>query len=429
MGSAICCAGSGLCCAGQVVCKSACCLCESCGITPKNFPRVTYVLFDFFWVGISIVLMFTLQPLFAKFPDLLHCNSASGGGASCFGTSAVLRMSFTLFSLHALVLVTIAPRIACSSAFHDGCWFFKFLFVIGVYIGVFWIPNNFYWGWAWLCRVVSGLYLVLQILLLVVVAYTVNDKLVTAVENGNQAAAGFLVGMTVLINCGTLAFLAMQYFWFHACAGFVVVVTYTLVFCLAFFLVVLFRTRQDASVFTSSIVSAYITFLSWSALASSPDSACNPFATNSANLATQIVLGGFFTFVSLFGVSVMSTRSNAPAKTDTKAIGENAKSVIAEDEDESRPQNLVGGRSAEELAVYPVTSQTLVFQGVMLVATLYYPMLVTNWGDPRINNDQNNFYDANTGSFWVKLVSQWVCIGLYTFSLLAPLCCRDREFY
>ena len=69
------------------------------------------------------------------------------------------------------------------------------------------------------------------------------------------------------------------------------------------------------------------------------------------------------------------------------------------------------------------------FQGVLLVATLYYPMLITNWGDPRINDNPDNFFNANTSSFWIKLVAQWVCIGLYSFSLLAPLCCKDRDFY
>ena len=148
MGGALCCIGSAACCAGELCCKTLCCLCSSCGISPKNFPRLTYALFDFFWVGISIVLMFTLQPLFEKYSTFLHCNDESGGGASCFGTSAVLRMSFTLFLFHLFVLFTIIPRIQCSSAFHDGCWFFKFLLIIGVYIGVFWIPNDFYYGWG-----------------------------------------------------------------------------------------------------------------------------------------------------------------------------------------------------------------------------------------------------------------------------------------
>lgn len=159
--SALCCAGSGLCCAGQTCCRALCCLCESCGITPKNFPKVSYVLFNFFWVGIALLLMFTLQPLFEEYSDTLYCNEESGGGSSCFGTSSVLRMSFVLFLFHLLILMVIAPRVKCSSVFHDGCWCFKFLLVIALFILVFWIPNDFYWGWAHFARIASGFYLVL----------------------------------------------------------------------------------------------------------------------------------------------------------------------------------------------------------------------------------------------------------------------------
>lgn len=160
MGGLLCCAGSAACCAGQICCKSLCCLCDSCGVNPKNFPKITYVLFNAFWIAISIILMFTLQPLFEKYDYFLNCNEESGGGYSCFGTAAVLRMSFTLFIFHSIVLLSILPRVQCSSVFHDGCWGFKFLFVIALYIAVFWIPNDFYWGWAHFARIVSGLYLI-----------------------------------------------------------------------------------------------------------------------------------------------------------------------------------------------------------------------------------------------------------------------------
>lgn len=123
--------------------------------------------------------MFTLQPLFEKYDDYLNCNEESGGGSACFGTSAVLRMSFVLFIFHAIILLSILPRAKCSSALHDGCWCLKFLFVIGVYIAVFWIPNEFYRGWAHFARIASGLYLVVQVILLIIVAYTINDKLVS----------------------------------------------------------------------------------------------------------------------------------------------------------------------------------------------------------------------------------------------------------
>ena len=61
-------------------------------------------------------------------------------GSSCYGTSAVLRMSFTLTVFHVLILVLISPRLGCCSAIHDGIWPAKLLFIIGVYIGSFWIP-------------------------------------------------------------------------------------------------------------------------------------------------------------------------------------------------------------------------------------------------------------------------------------------------
>jgi len=131
------------------------------GIQPKNFSKIAYVIFDLFWFGIAIALMFTIAPLFEKY-DWLYCNEESGGGDSaCLGTAAVLRMSFVLFLFHLFVLLMLLPRGICSSIYHDSCWFCKFLIVIGGFIGVFWIPNSFYYGWAHFARFASGMYLVL----------------------------------------------------------------------------------------------------------------------------------------------------------------------------------------------------------------------------------------------------------------------------
>ena len=181
MCGAFCCIGTAACCAGEIFCSLACCLCKACGIKPKNFPRITYVLFDFFWIMISFLLMFILKPAFEHF-SWLDCNSASGGGSACFGTSAVIRMSFVLFIFHLLILLIIIPRATCSSNFHDGLWLLKFLLILGLYIAVFWIPNSFYMGWAWFARIVSGIYLILQCLLIIIGAYAINDFVVGTYE-------------------------------------------------------------------------------------------------------------------------------------------------------------------------------------------------------------------------------------------------------
>jgi hypothetical protein len=54
--------------------------------------------------------MFILKPLFDRV-DWLDCPEESGGSSACFGTSAVIRMSFTLFIFHLLVLIMAAPRL------------------------------------------------------------------------------------------------------------------------------------------------------------------------------------------------------------------------------------------------------------------------------------------------------------------------------
>ncbi|CDW84436.1 UNKNOWN [Stylonychia lemnae] len=433
-----CCAGQAACCAGEAFCRVICCACKACGVNPKNFAKISYVLFDTFWVAISILLMFTLQPLFEKYDYLLECNEESGGGSACFGTSAVLRMSFVLFIFHLMILLTILPKIPCSSIFHDGCWTIKFLIVVAIYIAVFWIPNNFYWGWAHFARIVSGLYLIIQVILLIIVAYSLNDKLVGEFENGNGCLGGVLISITTIFTLGSIAFIVMQYIWFRECAGPIVIVTYTLVFVIIFYALIPIRTRKDSSIFTSSMVSAYVVFLSWSAIASMPDEQCNPFLYKDENLVSQIIIGGFFTFSSLIGISVLTTNKNVKSggpNDNDKKIGENAKYVLAEDMEEAKPENLdnveVNGqvKSPRELGIFPITSSTLIFQFIMLLASLYYPMLITNWGDPKINDNKSNFFQANWISFWVKLCSQWVCIALYSFSLLAPLLCKNRDFY
>lgn len=54
------------------------------------------------------------------------------------------------------------------------------------------------------------------------------------------------------------------------CGGNLAIMCVTLLCGIAMYVLVLFRTRNDASVFTSSLVLAYCLFLQWSAFSSSP---------------------------------------------------------------------------------------------------------------------------------------------------------------
>ena len=61
-------------------------------------------------------------------------------------------------------------------------------------------------------------------------------------------------------------------------------------------------------------------------------------------------------------------------------------------------------------------------------------MLLTDWSsqpafNARATRLDSASYDTSLGSFWVKLVSQWICLLLYAWTLLAPYCLREyRDF-
>ena len=87
------------------------------------------------------------------------------------------------------------------------------------------------------------------------------------------------------------------------------IITGTLVASVACYAIVFFETREDASLLTSSVVVAYLSYLQWSALSSRPNDECNPFEFSNSNTVLQIVIGAIVTVVSLLVISA-STKSS-----------------------------------------------------------------------------------------------------------------------
>lgn len=73
------------------------------------------------------------------------------------------------------------------------------------------------------------------------------------------------------------------------------------------YIIPLLRLRQDASIFTSSLVVSYCLYLQWSGLSADMDPKCNPFSTGiinnshnpKANTITMMCMGLLFTFSAL----------------------------------------------------------------------------------------------------------------------------------
>lgn len=122
---------------------------------------------------------------------------------------------------------------------------------------------------------------------MLVVAYKINETLIGNYEQENTNGVGcsgiIIIIITALITIGNVTWIVYQYIWYHGCGYNDVIISITLIVSVSFYVIVFFRTREDASILTSSIVVAYITYLQWSALASNPNEECNPFNESATN--------------------------------------------------------------------------------------------------------------------------------------------------
>lgn len=107
------------------------------------------------------------------------CGTYSNDPDVCLGVSLMARISFILALFHIFIFLITLARNEIAASFHDGCWGTKFLLVAGGYIGSLWISNDFMLGFYMdFTQYVGMFFLIYQALLMLIVAYKVNDTLV-----------------------------------------------------------------------------------------------------------------------------------------------------------------------------------------------------------------------------------------------------------
>jgi len=103
-----------------------------------------------------------------------------------------------------------------AAKFNNGCWGVKGLIVAAMLIGSLWINNDpFYYGYLNFAQVVSWLFLAFQALLMLIVAYVINDTLIRNVNvDGGEAMSCsgiILISITFLLFGGNVTWIVFQY--------------------------------------------------------------------------------------------------------------------------------------------------------------------------------------------------------------------------
>ena len=336
------CIGSAICCAGAACCKAMCLPAKAAGVAAKNYAKIGYVVFSIGWIILTIVMMYILNWIF-DWTEWFGFDCTMGGSA-CTGASALIRTSWSLAIFHVIMLCIVALRNDFAAAFHDGCWGAKFLIVTGIFIASLWIPNDPVMdGYLQFARIVSIFFLMYQALLILVLAYTLNSTLVRNVnregDNAFSCSGIILITVFVLTFAGDITWLVFQYIEFggEGCGANIAFLIISTILGVFMHVIVIFRTRDDASVLTSSIVWAYQLYLQWSAMSSSSDPECNPYTHSAGNTTAEIIIGLFFTFLALLIIGGSTTNEG-----ETTVTGEMSKHMMETEDDANMQYNKVG---------------------------------------------------------------------------------------
>ena len=64
----------------------------------------------------------------------------------------------------------------------------------------------------------------------------------------------------------------------------------------------------------------------------------------------------------------------------------------------------------------------------MALCAMYIAMLLTSWGSRQEIEDTKLSYDLSIQAVWFKIITEWLTIILYLWTLIAPYVLTDRDF-
>lgn len=387
----------------------------------------------------------------------------------CYGWVAVHRINFALGVFHIIlgfILLGVNSSKNPRASIQNGFWGPKIIAWLALIVVSFLIPDSFFFVWGnYISFFAATLFLLLGLILLVDLAHSWAEYCLDQIEaSDSRAWRGVLIGSTLGMFAASLAMTIVMYIFFAKgnCTMNQTAITLNLIFLLIVSGVSVHPGVQEgnpkAGLAQSAMVAVYCTYLTMSAVSMEPDDKlCNPLIRAQGTRTTSIIIGAIVTMLT---VAYTTTR----AATQGVALGGTGKSIRLPEEDEHdlvtqqpdsrREMRAAALRQAVEEGSLPADAllddddeseignspkddernstqySYALFHVIFFLATAWVATLLTmNFKDDS-TKDVEDFAPVGRTYWasWVKIVSAWVCYGIYTWTLVAPIILSDREF-
>jgi len=391
----------GSCCCGAVG--------NACKTDSRN-SRVPYILTFVTFAAVAFILTLVGDKQIIDLPyvndDISLCSS------SCARNGAIYRIGLCLtlfFGTHFLVLCI--PGTGC---FHTFLFMIKLVALTALVIWSFWWDQEAvekFGDWA---RWFSFFFLIVQGMMLICWGYDTHGAMMARMfgTDGEEAEENVKYAYVSLCLVLLVFSLTMIGFFFKeygqsGCAANQAILSINVIYLV--FQMVASYIVEHGNGFVSSVVTTYVTYLSFQALATNTDSSC--LSSGWSDKAPMYT--GFFILIATLSFVGYETRV-----LNAEEIAE----VQSEDAD------IESGNTTAGVAHNSPSMRKLnrFFHLTMTLGSFYITMIMTNWGLDSTTNDTRWYgYPAN---MWLITVGQWFTMLLYAWVLFAPLVFSDREF-
>ena len=199
------------------------------------------------------------------------CSSQNTG--NCTYNQLIYRASFSLVVMYlALAFITV-----CSDYINRNAWVLKLTFALGLFTATWWCSNDFFNGWAETSRVLSFFWLLTQGILLLDFAHDLHEIIMTKADEAEVTygeSAGFqwyclylIISLAFLGAVGVV--LTYVFLDYSGCSEGIFFVSITIIFGVLTTVVSLLDI-VNKGLLTPTIMFAYISYMCWYSLLSSP---------------------------------------------------------------------------------------------------------------------------------------------------------------
>ncbi|OCT94392.1 hypothetical protein XELAEV_18012063mg [Xenopus laevis] len=431
------------------LCGTAPCLLCGCCPSTKN-STITRLIFSIFLLLGTLVACIMIIPGveagLKKVPLLCTSSTSISGSLNCdvmVGHQAVYRMCFALaafFFLFVILMICVRSSRDPRAAVQNGFWFFKFLILVGITVGAFYIPSGtFTIVWYYFGMVGGFLFILIQLILIIDLAHAWSQSWLQHAENGNSKCwyAALVICTFLLYTASVIAivFLYIYYTSSNECVHNKVFISLNLIFCVIISIISILPKVQDAQphsgLLQASVITLYTMFVTWSAMANVPNKNCNPtllaIASNTTTASSSSAPAQWWDAPSIVGLAIfiictlfISLRSSNNQQVNKLMLTEDSSGDTGGPIVESGGENRAYDNEEDS-----VSYSYSFFHFCLVLASLYIMMTLTNWYLP---GENGSYLTSPWSAVWVKIASSWAGLLLYVWTLVAPLILSDRDF-